>query len=395
MKNYFSYCFLVFVFNAQFSYAQPDVNKQEMRDMIAICNSFTFIDLYKSDKAIIPKNYTKVYTSGVFGMDNRYQVYRNGKKAVIHFRGSTAKQISWLENMYASMIPAKGVIEADGDKFSYCFAHDTAAAVHAGYALGLAYLHKDLLERIQLLNNDGVFDIILTGHSQGGALANLVMAYLENLPAALVSPLTTFKTYAFAAPMTGNAAFAMEYDQRFCKSNLSYNVVNVADPIPTFPISYNDSTALKSGLMSMLFDKEQFNFKKTATDQGISIFEDKIGQMLHTLSESAQKRIANNLGDIQMPAYKKEYNYKPIGNRIEIPEAPYPKILRDSSILKNDSLMRLYTRNSKGEFADQKLYKKAPWGFQHKPYNYYVTILKTYFPHEYAKLERKYLPENL
>ncbi|MEZ5068263.1 MAG: hypothetical protein R2847_07085 [Bacteroidia bacterium] len=85
----------------------PGFNKEEMRDMIAICNSFTFIDLYKSDEAIIPR-VNKVYTSGVFGMDNRYQVYKNGNVAVINFRGSTAKQVSWLENIYASMIPAKG-----------------------------------------------------------------------------------------------------------------------------------------------------------------------------------------------------------------------------------------------------------------------------------------------
>ena len=46
--------------------AQTGLDKSEMRDMIALCNSFTFIDLYKSDKDIIPKDYRKVYTSGVF-----------------------------------------------------------------------------------------------------------------------------------------------------------------------------------------------------------------------------------------------------------------------------------------------------------------------------------------
>ncbi|MEZ5108735.1 MAG: hypothetical protein R2829_07170 [Bacteroidia bacterium] len=37
----------------------PGFNKEEMRDMIAICNSFTFIDLYKSDEAIIPRVTTR------------------------------------------------------------------------------------------------------------------------------------------------------------------------------------------------------------------------------------------------------------------------------------------------------------------------------------------------
>ncbi|MEZ5068265.1 MAG: hypothetical protein R2847_07095 [Bacteroidia bacterium] len=75
--------------------------------------------------------------------------------------------------------------------------------------------------------------------------------------------------------------------------------------------------------------------------------------------------------------------------------APYPKMLKDSTILQNDSLMRVYKRDASGNFTDATLYKSPGWGWQHKPYNYYVTILRTYFPSQYAALPRKYLPENL
>ena len=44
---------------AQF-YSQE--NTQEAKDMAAICNSFTFLQLYNSDKAIIPKGYKKTHT---------------------------------------------------------------------------------------------------------------------------------------------------------------------------------------------------------------------------------------------------------------------------------------------------------------------------------------------
>lgn len=44
---------------------------------------------------------------------------------------------------------------------------------------------------------------------------------------------------------------------------------------------------------------------------------------------------------------------------------------------------------------DGKYYKKEPSFFQHKPYNYYVAILKEYFSREYRALDRLYLPENL
>jgi hypothetical protein len=373
----------------------PGFKKEEMRDMIAICNSFTFIDLYKSDQAIIPEGYRKVYTSGAFGMDNKYQVYKKGDFAVISFRGSTDKQVSWLENIYASMIPAKGTIVVEGENFKYNFASDTAAAVHSGYALGVAFMHLDLIDRIQTLNNDGIYNIIITGHSQGGALANLATCWLSSIKGKDISAKNNFKTYAFAAPMVGNKAFADEYNKRFCQTERSFNIVNVSDPIPTFPISYNDSASLKNSIWGMLFDRESVSTKKIATEQGILVFEDKLGQLLRSVSESARKRIIKNVGNVELPEYKKEFNYKPLCNRIELQEAPYPKMLKDSSILQNDSLMRTYKRDADGNFSDGTLYKSAGWGWQHKPYNYYVTILRTYFPNEYATLPKKYLPENL
>lgn len=375
--------------------AQTGLDKSEMRDMIAICNSFTFIDLYKSDKNIIPKDYHKVYTSGVFGMDNKFQIYKKNHTAVIHFRGSTDKQVSWLENIYAAMIPAQGVINLEGEDFPYHFADDTSAAVHSGYSLGLAFMHAELIDRIKILNDDGIYDIIITGHSQGGSLANLATAWLNNIKGKEISAKNNFRTYAFAAPMIGNQAFVNEYNRKFCDTKKSFNIINIADQIPTFPISYNDSASLKNSLWGMLFDNQSFNAKKAATEQGIIMLEDKLGQILRSVSESAHKRIVKNVGYAELPDYKKEFNYKPLGNRVELEAAPYPLMLRDSSILQNDSLMKVYKRDVNGNFTDENLYKKAGWGWQHKPYNYYATILRMYFPADYSRMKRKYLPENL
>ena len=96
-----------------------------------------------------------------------------------------------------------------------------------------------------------------------------------------------------------------------------------------------------------------------------------------------------------MPDYVADINFSAIGNRIEINPFEYPKILKDSTILKNDSLIATYQKDSDGQFANKDLYTKQPWMWQHKPYNYYVSILKAYFPKEYAQLEKKYLSENL
>ncbi len=100
---------------------KPGFDKNEARDMIALCNSYTFLDLYGSDAEIIPNDYKKIYTSATFGTDNKYQIYLHGDVAVINFRGSTDKQISWMQNMYSSMIPARNSMVINGEKFTYCF----------------------------------------------------------------------------------------------------------------------------------------------------------------------------------------------------------------------------------------------------------------------------------
>ena len=82
-----------------FAQFKEGFNKEEARDMIAICNSFAFSDLYNSDDEIIPPAYKRKYTSGIFGMDNKYQIYQKGNVVVINFRGSTDKKNSWLENI--------------------------------------------------------------------------------------------------------------------------------------------------------------------------------------------------------------------------------------------------------------------------------------------------------
>ncbi|MBC7864326.1 MAG: hypothetical protein IAF38_15210, partial [Bacteroidia bacterium] len=243
------------------------------RDMIAICNSYTFSELYKSDTAIIPKAYQKKYTSEVFGMDNVFQIYTNGNTAVFNIRGSTAKKSSWLENIYSAMIPATGNMKVSGENFDYCFAKDKGACVHSGYALGIAFLRKEVIAQINKLNKEGIYDIIITGHSQGGALSNMLRAYLENLSAKEISKKNTYRVYAFAAPMVGNVKFADEYNQRYELNKSSYNIVNVSDAIPTFPLTYNDTNYFKSNINNLLFDRKSFSMKKIIKDGMVNMME--------------------------------------------------------------------------------------------------------------------------
>ena len=72
---------LVLVLNLEaFGQLRNGFDKQEAIDMAALCNSFPFLDLYNSDAEILPTGYKKRYTSGVFGMDNKYQIYERGRQ---------------------------------------------------------------------------------------------------------------------------------------------------------------------------------------------------------------------------------------------------------------------------------------------------------------------------
>jgi hypothetical protein len=373
---------LLLVSVSSFAQIEPGFQKEEARDMIAICNSFTFLELFDSDEIIIPQGYKKHYTSPVLGMDNMYQIYTNGKTAVINFRGSTCNKLSWLENIYSSMIPAKGKMEVSGKKFKYCFAKDEDAAVHAGYSLGIAFLSEDLIHQIKFLNKKGIHSFIITGHSQGGALANMSRAYLENLSRWKIRKKNKFKTYAYAAPMVGNKEFSAEYNNRYGACQTSFNIVNPSDPIPKLPFSYCDSNYVSSNLKTFLFDNESFSFKKMIAD-GISLILEK---STNSLCSQVSKQIAKEVGPFKMPRYLKETNYYSLNNRIEIPPAIFPKILKDNFQTK---IIMALTKKEDG-IANKLLYEKESWTFQHKPYNYFTTILKIHFPVEYESLKKKF-----
>ena len=394
-KKIFSFYFILGLSIHCYSQIKPGFDKLEVLEMIQLCNSYTFLELFDSDAEIIADNYEKYYTSGVFGMDNKFQIYLKDSIAVINFRGSTDKQISWLENIHSAMIPAIGTIYIEGDKFDYCFAQDTNASVHGGFALGLAYFYRDIIFHVNNLNRLGYYNVIITGHSQGGALSNLLMAFLENLSKDVISDKNKFKIYAFAAPMIGNKAFMEEYNFRYCTSGLSYNIVNPKDVIPKLPTSYNDSTIVRDNLEKLVSDPSSINYKKLAWDATYLIFGKSLTRNVQKISLATSNKIAKELGNVALPEYTNEINFFYLGNVINIPPFPYPKFLKDSSILQNDSLMAVYQRDEEGVFLDNSLYESEPFGYQHKTYNYYVSLLSKYFPKQYMMLEKKYLPENL
>ncbi|MFT5648530.1 MAG: hypothetical protein ACI976_003230 [Aureispira sp.] len=377
--------------STSFAQLREGFDPDEVKALISMCNSYTFQNLYGSDAAIAPENYKKVFTSPVIGMDNKFQVYTKGDLGVINFRGSTSQITSWVENMYSAMIPAKGVILLDKEEHPYCFAKDTSAGVHAGYALTAVLLSPTILDQIKKLNQQGIYSILITGHSQGGALANITRAYLENLPAGTLSSKNVYKTYAFANPMCGNKSFADEYHVRYCENNRSYSIINPADLVPSMPMHYQEKGKILSvdRLKSWVFGKETLDIRKLGVELVIKTFEKSLKSYVNSSNRLIEKVISMSYGSVDMPDYIRDINYFQVGNIRSLEQFYYPVIQLDPSTLTEKQLSKLKPAE------DGNYYKKEPGFYQHKPYNYYVAILKTYFSRDYKALKVKYLPENL
>jgi len=382
----FILCLFITINTPIFAQIKEGFQPIEAKEMMALCNSFTFLELFGSDKDIVPAGYEKIYTSEVAGMDNKYQVYKKGEIGVINFRGSTNKTISWIENVYSAMIPAKGEIKIDGKVHPYLFAKESSATVHAGYALAIVILSEGVLEQIKILNEKGIYKILITGHSQGGSLANMMRAYLENLSRNKLSKRNEFKTYAFAPPMCGNKFFANEFQERFCENNSSFSIINPKDPVPYLPLNYDEEKLLsKKKLAGLVSDWKSIKISKLGKDALIRLIENGLIGYTNNSNKLLTRIASAHLGTVEMPDFVDEINYFQAGTLIELAPFEYPKIEVKENV----------NGKEQEKSEDGKIYKKAPKFFQHNPYNYYVGTIKKYFPEEYEKLNPPYLEANL
>jgi hypothetical protein len=385
---------IVFLFLVFSSSAQSNVSfdKQEARDMIALCNSFTQIKIFNTDKDIVPKNYTKVYTSGIYGLDNKFQIWLNdNQEAVIVFRGSTAKKASWLENMYSVMIDANGFIILPGqDTVNYRFAQAEDAKVHAGWSLGTVFLIQDIIHEIQLLNSQGIYKFIITGHSQGGALSQLSRAYLENLPENVISNQCSFRTYAFASPMIGNEAFIREYSNRYERNATSFSFYNPEDMIPKMPktVNSNGKKLFSIETVGELLDStHDVSFKDLAFRAATETFtKDHVESYIKLAGISVHEQIVKEIGPVTLPSYSRDLAFIPNPNRIVL--GPFDKI-EDQLAFGTDA--DSLSAETEGYRAQIKAIRGGSM-YQHKTYNYYLYFLKKYYNSEYISIieEQRY-----
>lgn len=215
---------------------KPGFDKHEYRTMLG-----HFVrqgDSLRRDYRIpLPAHEKLVYRSKVIGLDNRWFLWVNADSVVtLSVRGTVASNASWLENGYVSMTSACGTLQAEtGFTFSYHLADHPRAAVHTGWLVGMAYLQRDMLPKMDSLIGLGYHNFIIAGHSQGGALSYLLTSHFYYLKKQGRIPAGVhFKTYCSAAPKPGNLYYAYDFEHITC-GGWAFNVVNSADWVPEVP----------------------------------------------------------------------------------------------------------------------------------------------------------------
>lgn len=246
---------------------QPGFDAAEYRELLLISIRTTDLERYYK-KFPEPTHYSLVYQSDVIGLGNLWQLWesKNSTRAVISIRGTTRDPESVLSNLYAAMVPAKGMLRlSPTDTFYYELAPHPRAAVHVGWLISMAILSRDILPKIEASYKKGIKNFLLIGHSQGGAINYLLTAYLYNLQKEGKLPKDIrFKTYCSAPPKPGNLYFAYYYES-LTQNGWSYTVINSVDWVPETPISIqtlndfnhtNPFTHLKEDIQSLSFPKD-------------------------------------------------------------------------------------------------------------------------------------------
>lgn len=274
----------------------------------------------------MPQAYTFVYRSPVVAFDNIWDLWikKDAPVAVIAVQGSIQTEASFLANLYAAMIPAKGSLQLDpGFRFTYELAADPHAAIHVGWFVAMAYLSRTVVPKIDSCYRAGIRDFILTGHSQGGGITFLLTSYLYSLQQTHRLPGDIrFKTYCSAGPKPGNLYFAYAYEH-ITKGGWACNVVNSADWVPDVPFTVqtvSDFTAVNPFIGAKAMIKKQKFPKNFALKYAYN--------RLSKPSERAQRRYQKYLGKMvsqavtkhmpafNTPAYYNSNYYVRTGNTI-------------------------------------------------------------------------------
>ena len=311
---------------------QPGFDPKEYRELISILAQFSETP---AKAKLIPKPTQSefVYQSKPIGLDNLWELWiKDQKTAVLCTRGSTASSESWLANLYAAMVPAKGILKiSQTDTFHYEMSSDPRAAIHVGYLISTAFISKEMLPKIDSCYQAGIRDFIVTGHSQGGGISYLLTAHFYDLQQKGRLPADIrFKTYCSAAPKPGNLYFAYSYENK-TKDKWAFNVINSEDWVPQTPFSVQMLTDLPQvspvPLLERTIQNESF-FKKIVLNALYGKLNNPSRKTVKNyqklLGHEISKKVRIYLPEFDEPHYFNSNHYVRTGNTIVLyPDEAY------------------------------------------------------------------------
>ena len=216
----------------------PGFNIAEYQECICMASHFKELPgIEEKYLAPNPKLFEKLYSSPVMGFENAWELWQSADSiAAISLRATVTTMNSWLSNFHAGMVKAQGVCHF-GKDINYKLCDNPDAMVHSGWLTSMLAMSDDILSHIDSCYKAGIKDFIITGHSQGGAIAYLLTAFLiEKKSSGFLPKDIQFKTYCSGAPKPGDYAFACEYEY-MTRNDWSLSVVNPEDWVPEVPLS--------------------------------------------------------------------------------------------------------------------------------------------------------------
>ncbi len=239
MAKYLFILILIVCSTAAKAQLKPGFDADEYMELLRISRQ-QFDSTLKGDFTPKPERFRMIYRSAEGPLKNRFELWIDkNKTAVISIRGTVESNLSWVENLYAAMVPATGSLRInDSTTFNYHLADNPQAAVHAGWLLGLADLSGIITQKIkQTYRERGIKNFIVAGHSQGAAIAFLLRSHLADLQNQQLIPADiVFKTYCSAPPKPGNIYYSYAYDF-LTRGGWGISVTNAADWVPEVPFS--------------------------------------------------------------------------------------------------------------------------------------------------------------
>lgn len=103
----------------------------------------------------------------------------------------------------------------------------TSVNIHQGFYRQFFSVESKIEQNINNMTNNGANELIITGHSLGGALASISNYYYSKK-----FPSLNITTYTYGSPRVGDTIFANDE----CHKN-GYRIFNYYDPVPMFPVS--------------------------------------------------------------------------------------------------------------------------------------------------------------